>query len=228
MTDRGVLYMVWGSDDKIERALERSTKSLNAIHPELPIEIVRLNAMDPIKGLLEKARMFERSPFRQTLFLDADTVVLDRLDFGFRKAQQFGLACCICECPWARRYGGVQGETIEYNTGVLFFSRKAKPVFERWARLAPQINSSIVHLGPQGQRLIMPYNDQGSFALAVEGSNFSPFVLPLNWNLRPEWQRSFFGPVKIWHDYREVPAFFTEMRKYYLEPGSIIQYAAFQ
>src|SRR5689334_23623876 len=134
MTDRGVLYMVWGSDDKIERALERSTKSLNAIHPELPIEIVRLNAMDPIKGLLEKARMFERSPFRQTLFLDADTVVLDRLDFGFRKAQQFGLACCICECPWARRYGGVQGETIEYNTGVLFFSRKAKPVFERWAR----------------------------------------------------------------------------------------------
>src|SRR5690349_21705296 len=97
MTDRGVLYMVWGSDDKIERALERSTKSLNAIHPELPIEIVRLNATDPIKGLLEKARMFEPSPFRQTLFLDADTVVLDRLDFGFRKAQQFGLACCICE-----------------------------------------------------------------------------------------------------------------------------------
>jgi hypothetical protein len=224
MTDRGVLYMVWGGDDKIERALERSRKSLGTIHPELPIEVVRLHTSEPIKGLLEKARMFERSPFRQTLFLDADTVVLDRLDFGFQKAQQFGIACCVCECPWARRYGGVGGETIEYNTGVLFFSEEAKPVFETWARLAPQINSSILFLGPQGQRLVMPYNDQCSFAVAIEQSNFSPFVLPLNWNFRPQWQRSFFGPVKIWHDYTEVPAFFADMHKYYSQPGSIIQY----
>jgi hypothetical protein len=226
MTEHGVIYMVWGHDAKTERALERSRKSVKTFNPELPMEVVRLDADDPIKGLLQKAQMFERSPFRETLYLDADTVVLGRLDFGFRKAQDFGIACCICECPWARRYGGIQGDTIEYNTGVLFFSQSAQPVFETWARLAPQLNSSIVHLGAQGQLMRMPYNDQASFAAAIEETKFVPFVLPLNWNFRPQWQLSFFGPIKIWHDYTEVPPFFTEMRKYYEQPEAIIQYHA--
>lgn len=224
MPERGVIYIVWGRDNKTERALERSKKSVNAIHPELPVEILRLDADDPIKGLLLKARMFELSPFRETLYLDADTVVLGRLDFAFLKAQEFGLACCICECPWARRHGGVHGETIEYNTGVLFFGEHAKPIFESWSRLAPQIDSSIIFHGPQGQMMRMPYDDQGSFAAAVEEVKFSPFVLPLNWNFRPNWQLSFFGPVKIWHDYAELPPFFDEMRKYYNQSEAIIQY----
>jgi hypothetical protein len=226
MHDRGVLYMVWGNTDRIERALDRSRKSLASVHPELPVEVIRLETKDPFKGLLEKAQMFERTPFRQTLFLDADTVVLDRLDFGFQKAEQFGIACCICECPWACRYGGIQGDIIEYNTGVLFFSEKSKSLFERWANLAPQIDSSIHFLGPEGQKFTMPYNDQGSFAVAVEESSISPFVLPMNWNFRPQWNRSFFGPMKIWHDYAEVPPFFYELRKYYNQPGSVIQYHA--
>ncbi len=47
--------------------------------------------------LNQKATMFDLSPFDETLFLDLDTVVLGRLDFGFQKAQQFGLAIAICE-----------------------------------------------------------------------------------------------------------------------------------
>jgi hypothetical protein len=227
MSERGVIYMVWGRGVKIERALERSRKSVAAVHPELPVEVIRLDdANDPCKGLLEKARMFERSPFHETLFLDADTVVLGRLDYGFRKAQDFGLACCICECPWARRYAEIQGEAIEYNTGVLFFGERAKPVFESWARLAPQLDSSIDFLGPQGQHLRMPYNDQCSFAAAIEETRFLPFVLPLNWNFRPQWYRSFFGPLKIWHDYAEVPPIFAEMCRYYDQPKAIIQFHA--
>jgi hypothetical protein len=66
MPERGVIYIVWGRDNKTERALERSKKSVNAIHPELPVKILRLDADDPIKGLLLKARMFELSPFRET------------------------------------------------------------------------------------------------------------------------------------------------------------------
>jgi hypothetical protein len=226
MSERGVLYTVWGRDDKTERALARSRKSLNAIHPELPVEVIRVDVDDPVRGLLEKSRMFERSPFRETLFLDADTVVLGRLDFGFRKAQDFGLACSICECPWAQRYAGIKGETIEYNTGVMFFGERAKPVFESWTRLAPQLDSSIVFLGPQDQLLRMPYNDQCSFAAAIEATGFLPFVLPLNWNFRPQWQQSFFGPLKIWHDYAEIPPFFADMGRYYNQPEAIIQYHA--
>src|SRR5215469_16854498 len=167
MSDRGVIYMVWGNADKTERALARSQRSVQAFHPELPIEVIRVEADDPTKGLLAKSAMLRRSPFRETVFLDADTVVLGRLDFALGKAQDFGLACCICECPWARRYDGIQGETIEYNTGVLFFTERAKPVFEAWERLAFELNSSHVLFNDQGQPLRMPYNDQCSFAAAV-------------------------------------------------------------
>jgi lipopolysaccharide biosynthesis glycosyltransferase len=225
MSERGVIYIVWGRDDATERALDRSCRSLKATHPELPVEVFRIEADDPIKALLQKSRMFELSPFRETLYLDADTIVLDRLDFAFLKAEEFGLACCICECPWARRYAGImQGETVEYNTGVLFFCEQARSVFETWAQLAPQIDSSMIFLSSEDHQLRMLHNDQCSFAVAIEQTKFLPFVLPLNWNFRPRYQLSFFGPIKIWHAYEEPPPFFPELRKYYNEPKAIIQY----
>jgi len=124
---RGVLYVVWGN--KIEPILQRSIVSLKATHPELPVEIVRTSgAENEPRSLLEKSRMFELSPFEETLYLDADTIILERLDFAFEKAREFSIACCICEAPWARRYAGLsnRGDMIEYNTGVLFFTERAK------------------------------------------------------------------------------------------------------
>jgi hypothetical protein len=156
-------------------------------------------------NLLNKAEMFHLSPFEETLFLDLDTVVLDRLDFGFAKAAQFGIACCICECPWARRYSGLSGEMIEYNTGVLFFNRWMSKLFEAWKANVNKLDSSILFKGPNGQMNKMPFNDQGGFAQAIEELAISPYILPLNWNFRPIWQKSFFGPIKIWHDYANVP-----------------------
>jgi hypothetical protein len=132
-------------------------------------------------------------------------VVLDRLDFGFERARQFGLACCICECPWARRYGGLSGDLIEYNTGVLFFTRQMKPLFDAWKINVSKLDSSITFkTGPEKMGR-MPSNDQGGFAQAIAELGICPYVLPMNWNLRPLWQKTFFGPVKIWHDYAPVP-----------------------
>ena len=101
---RGVLYMKWGT--KVEATFQRSLASLRKFHPDLPVQIAE---MPSHATLLEKARILDVSPFDETLFLDADTIVMDRLDFGFEKAAKFNLACCICECPWARRYGGLSG-----------------------------------------------------------------------------------------------------------------------
>ena len=84
------------------------------------MEVFRLDADDPIKGLLQKSQMFQFSPFRETLYLDADTVVLGRLDFAFLKAQEFGLACCICECPWDADTGEFMVERL--NTTQGFYS----------------------------------------------------------------------------------------------------------
>ena len=199
MKIRGVLYIVWGKFN--EALLKRSQESLKTHHPSLPVEVIRLpdNA-----SLLDKANMLDLTPFEETLFLDADTVVMDNLEFGFEKAALTGLACSICECPWARRYNGIKGDVVEYNTGVIFFTRIAKPVFDMWKSSAQVIDSSI--LFRHGDSLArMPMNDQASFAAAIEETGFNLFVLPYNWNFRPKWHKSWYGPIKIWHDYEPVP-----------------------
>ena len=222
MQKRGVIYVYWG--DQIQKELARSVESLKRHHPELPYKCFQIPADST---LLDKAKMLTMSPFETTLFLDTDTVVMDRLDFGFEKAEKHGLACCINECPWARRYADIGGDQIEYNTGVLFFSKAATPVFDRWAELAPTIDSSIVFVR-QGKKLIMPKNDQAPFSQAVSDTGFNPFVLPMNWNLRPQWQTTFFGPIKVWHDRSEVPAAVKFWNEDQSHPASIIKYSAEQ
>lgn len=220
---RGILSIYWGDESKLP--LERLKNSVKKTHPELPHEIIKIDAVggDP-SSLNRKAAMFDLSPFDETLFLDLDTVVLGRLDFGFEKAKKFGLAISICEAPWGRRYPKIfTGDQVEYNTGVIFFSKESKPVFERWSELANTIDSHIVGVF-DGKVGVMPANDQGSFALAIEEAGFNPYILPLNWNFRPMWHRSFFGPVKIWHDYADPPQDFYELAQYYENKDAIIQY----
>jgi hypothetical protein len=215
--------MYWGDESKLP--IERLKSSVKRFHPELPHEIIKLDVPNnDITNLNRKSEMFDMSPFEETLFLDIDTVVMGRLDYGFQKASQFGMAIAICEAPWARRYTKIfSGDEIEYNTGVIFFTRKASPVFEQWKHLTPKVDSSMLHI-LNGQPKIMPANDQGPFALAIEKSSFNPFVLPLNWNFRPHSHNSFFGPIKIWHDYNDPPPFFEELNTYYSNQDSVIQY----
>jgi hypothetical protein len=195
---RGVLYIVWG--DRVETALQRSMASLKAVHPELPVHVERLAS----GSLREKTRMGALTPFESTLYLDADTVVLGNLNHAFDKAEQFGLACSICEAPWLRRYGAGEGDGVEYNTGVLFFTNKARAVFESWRALADTPSQSrwtTCDNMPRG----LAYDDQASFGRAAQVTRFNPFVLPINYNLRPQFHRSFFLPIKLWHSYSEVP-----------------------
>jgi hypothetical protein len=198
---RGILSIYWGAESKLP--IERLKASVKKYHPELQHEIIKVEAPSGDPGSLKKAAMLDLSPFDETLFLDLDTVVLGRLDFGFEKAIQHDLAIAICEAPCGRRYPKLfQGDEIEYNTGVLFFTKKAKPLFDKWQELAETVDSAILGIN-EGQMCTMPANDQGSFSLAVDQLKFNPFVLPLNWNFRPIWHKSFFGPIKIWHDYSD-------------------------
>ncbi len=219
---RGIIYVKWGPNNAV---LERSIRSVQSVHPELPIHVHQLpdNAT-----LLDKAAMFDFTPFEETLFLDVDTVLLDRLDFGFEMSIKHGLACCICENPWARRYGGLKGDLVEYNTGVLFFTRAAKPFFDGWLRYVRSIDSSIKFHNQQGQVVVMPYNDQAGFSLALNEAPTPPFILPLNWNFRPAWHRSWWGPIKIWHDYTPPPQQIVDFTKQQARPESIIQFLRFQ
>jgi hypothetical protein len=220
---RGILSIYWGDEAKLP--LQRLCKSIKQFCPNLGHELIKIDAdSEDLKNLNQKANMFNLSPFDETLFLDIDTVVMGNLDFGFEKAKKYGLALSICEAPWARRYQALfSGDEIEYNTGVIFFTKKAKPVFDEWKKNAFIVDSSIIGRDANGLWKSSS-NDQGSFALALENTSFNPFILPLNWNFRPIWQKSFFGPIKIWHDYSDPPSNLFELNKYYESNDSIIQY----
>jgi len=221
---RGVLYLIWGR--RADTVIDRSIFSLKAFHPELDYEVKRLPPdTDQFKGFLEKSSMMDFSPFDETLFLDADTIVLDRLDFGFAQALRFGVACCICESPWSRRYHGLRKDDgVEYNTGVLFFTRDAEPLFRRWKELSRVVDSAMDFLSPNGELKLMPFNDQASFAKAAAEWDRTPFILPMNWNFRPLFYRTFFGPIKIWHDYRDPPPALRQLNAAYRNPNAIIQF----
>lgn len=222
MAKRGFLYLHWGDNRAM---LDRSLASVAEQHPELPVHVERLPAA---ATLLDKARMYDLSPFDETCFLDHDTVVLGRLDHGFGLAVRRGLACCICENPWARRYGGLTaaGDMVEYNTGVLFFTKAValNDLFRRWERLNRTSDSSILFRGPDRALHCMPYNDQAGFALAVDGLEHPPAILPLNWNFRPAWHRSWWGPIKIWHDYSAPPADLLAFTIQQQQPGAVLEY----
>jgi len=231
---RGILSIYWGDESRLP--IERLKSSVKKFHPDLPHEVIKVDT--PLSGassLNIKASMFDLSPFEETLFLDMDTVVMSDISFGFDKVKLHGLCISICECPWARRYPRIfNGDQIEYNTGVIFFSKKSRPVFERWKSLAISVDSSIVGVSnkldceftgaPVGEIYKMSANDQGSFALAIEETNFNPYVLPLNWNFRPPWHQNFYGPIKIWHSYADPPSFLYEISDYYQNSDAIIQH----
>ena len=215
--------MTWPGDPRTETVLERSIASLKEVHPELPYHVER---MPQGTGMIDKARMVDISPFDETLFIDADTVVLGRLDYAFEKAAKHGVAICICECPWARRFGGLahMGDITEFNTGIVFWSPKGNEVMTRWRDIAVNMDSSITFLSKNGVSL-MPTNDQAGFALAVEQLGFNPWVLPLNFNFRPKWMYSCFGPIKIWHDYDDIPTNVFEWSRDQADPEALIGFA---
>ena len=220
---RGIISIYWGDETKLP--IERLKASLKRFHPELPHEIFKIEApVGDDSSLNRKAVMHEMTPFDETLYLDIDTVVMGNLDFGFEKARAHGLALVINECPWAKRYHKIfNGDQIEYNTGVMFFTKQVAPVFESWAALSRTVDSQLA-LVKDGVPLIMKANDQGSFALAVEQTGFNPFTLPLNWNFRPMYYKSFFGPIKIWHDNANPPPMIEKFNSDYAKPGAIMQF----
>jgi hypothetical protein len=195
---RGALYIVWGTG--YGDLLERSRASLKAIHPELPVEVL---PGDAALGLLNKPRLMCQSPFKQTLYLDADTVVMGSLESVFERCG--GLACCIGEHPWLRRYEGESGDTIEYNTGVLFFSHQCNGFLRDWRELSYQ-DQPASHFLQGDQESGLACDDQFSFGKAIANDGrWHPHVLPLNYNFRPGWMQTCFLPIKVWHSPYPVP-----------------------
>jgi hypothetical protein len=215
---RGVLWMVWGSTP----ALVRSRASASYWHPELAQHVVNLPEDSTV---LAKSRMFDLSPFDETLFLDADTTVLGRLDYGFNRASVFGMALTHSANPWQRRYYKLKCEpdAAEYSSGVIFFDRRAsvKRLFGFWTFASGRLDSRCKYVdGGEREQL---HNDQGLMSYAIEKEGLNPFVLPQNWNFVPRWQKQFFGPLKVWHGSQDIPKELLEWNTQQSQPEAVIQ-----
>ncbi len=229
MNSRGVLYIIFPgylSAESSEALLERSIASLKRWHSDLPYHVARLPEGST---LLDKAKMFDLSPFDDTLYLDIDTVVMGELTFGFTLMERFGLALSICECPWARRFKGLadQDDLIEWNTGVIFFRKSNNEIqdfFRRWKYHATVIPSSVRYNTADGPKE-MACNDQASFAAAVWDAKLNPAALPMNWNFRASWQKTLFGNVKIWHHHDDPSESLEQWNAEQSKPGAIISCA---
>ncbi len=237
MASRGILYLTWKGECDPTNVLRRSIASITHWHPELPYKVAEMPAGS---NLLCKSQMFDLSPFDETLFLDADTTVMGRLDYGFLKAQQHGIACCINANPWQRRYYKLNldhDDAVEYSSGVVFFDKKwtrgcydcdfsvAEDVFERWNAMNG-VDSTCSFFHAKDGLKQQTVNDQALFTLAMQQANFNPFVLPLNWNIYPKWQKHFWGPIKIWHGYDDIPASLPKWNDEQSRPGAVIQCVA--
>lgn len=200
-------YIVWGDQEEL---LNRSVTSVRLHHPDLPIHVERIPGEHSHEMLMNQTRMARISPFRTTLYLDTDTIVLGNLGYGFEMAERFGIALCINECPWARRYTGLKdaGDLVEYNVGVVFFTAAAGAIFRRWEFLTNTLDSECRH-GDKWQ-YVMAYNPQASFANAMVETRSNPYVLPVNWNFRPQWHKSYMGPLKIYHQVEDMPQEWVE------------------
>ncbi len=167
--------------------------------------------------------MFIASPFEETLFLDADTTVLGRLDYGFDKARQHGLALTHSANPWQRRYYNLQSEpdAVEYSSGVMFFGEDMAELFFAWGQMKDdsrckyQADDGVVH----EQR----FNDQALLTKAIHDNGFNPFVLPQNWNFVPRWQKQFFGALKIVHGTDDIPSSLLKWNEEQSKPDAVIR-----
>jgi hypothetical protein len=54
-----------------------------------------------------------------------------------------------------------------------------------------------------------------------------PFVLPMNWNFRPRTQRTWWGPIKVWHDKSDPPQALEQITREQAKPETVLQFLRF-
>jgi hypothetical protein len=156
--DAGILYVAFG--EKAILNVENSIQTVKKFAPTLPIAVVsdkQVKGADHIIFHVDidagarsaKTRMYSLSPFRKTLFLDADTEMKSDPMHGFGLLDHVDMV--IAQDPvrifrdntWPALVQAEVEETIRetkggeflyYNSGVIFFRRSAanKGLFQAW------------------------------------------------------------------------------------------------
>lgn len=171
--DFGVLYFV-DENPQFRKMLQMSIQSLKRFHPHWPIEVVEVpsfhvpmwkklyrtvsfwkwdkrrdRAGQDIRVIAAKADVMLKTPFRRTLYLDVDTIVMKPLNAFHERALESDVV--ITPLPWKTYYGVEpwQPETWPYvMAGILFYSDHFSKVYRTYIE---KFDSNIVKLLSQEQ-----------------------------------------------------------------------------
>jgi hypothetical protein len=174
----GVLYLVDENPD-FRKMLKISIQSLKKFHPDWPIKVIKVpsyhipfwkklyrilsfwkrgkrrnRAGQDVRIIAQKANAMLQSPFKRTLYLDVDTIVMKPLEKFRNLAMEYDVI--ITPLPWKRynRMEKWQPETWPYMmAGILFYSEQFKEIysgyvkrFERTIRKLPSQEQFILSL----------------------------------------------------------------------------------
>jgi hypothetical protein len=199
----------------------RSAASVRQWMPDIPITMFAdrplssdlfdrvVEIRDPQSGPEVKVHTMARSPYRETLFLDSDTILTDDVRELFLLLERFDIAAT--HAPYRAQYqvAGVPDCFPEFNTGVVLFrqSDQTRRLFERWAEIYREdLSKTMSWLYPDGAswyRKALP--NQPSFRRALYESALRIATLPPEYNCRLPFPGFVHHKVKIIHGRADSP-----------------------
>ena len=219
---RGAVYIIT-QDPRYVDLLLTSAASLKRAMPDLPITVFSQFAVDspffervvPVEptqdGFYDKSRLIQNSPYERTLFIDADTYVVEPVPELFELLDQFDCAATHEEyvsTDWHNRYPrpDIPSSFPEFNTGILLLKRsdRLNRVLEQWGSLYREYLE---------QKPGQPINDQPFFGVAVYGGDVRVATLTREYNCKFRGQGYLNCRVKIVHGHVEFKLDLTFLNK---------------
>jgi glycosyl transferase family 8 len=211
--NNGAVYIIT-QDPRYVGLLLTSAASLKRAMPELPItvfsqfpvesplldKVVRVDATQD--GFYDKSRLMRNSPYERTLFIDADTFVLQPIPELFDLLDQFDCAATheeYLDTDWFHNYvrDDIPRSFPEFNTGILMLKRSEKidALLEKWGSLYRTFLE---------EKPAVKINDQPFFRVAAYYCDVRIATLTREYNCKFRGQGYLNGPVKILHGHVDL------------------------
>lgn len=209
----GAIYIIT-QDSRYRELLLNSAASLKRAMPDLPITVFSQFPLESARfervirvegsqdGFYDKTLFFQQTPYERTLFVDADTYIVEPVPELFTMLDQFDFAATHEEylnTDWWNRYPrpDIPPSFPEFNTGILAYKRSPRmdSVLKDWSELY----RSFIESHP-GQEI----NDQPFLRAAVYSNQARIATLTREYNCKFRGQGYLNGRVKILHGHVDL------------------------
>lgn len=204
----GAIYIIT-QDSRYTGLLINSAQSLKRVAPDcritvfsqFPIESAAFENVVHVDGsqdgFYDKTVFMQRTPYERTLFIDADTYIVEPVTDLFKLLDNFDCAATHEEyvsTDWWNRYPrpDIPSSFPEFNTGILAFKRSVR--MDRALRDWSELYRAFMEQQPQAK-----INDQPFFRAAIYDSDVRVATLTREYNCKFRGQGYLNGTVKILH-----------------------------